>query len=429
LTRIEQPKETQIGRIAKEREMAERVEVAVVGAGQAGLATSYHLTRSGVEHVVLERGRVGETWRRRWDSFCLVTPNWTVQLPGGVYDGESPDGFMPRDELVAFVEGYAALSRAPVRTGVEVNSLAPSARRGLVVETTVGEISARSVVVATGAYQRPYRPPAASSLPEGIQQLDADDYRNVDQLPAGHVLVVGSGQTGCQIAEELVQAGRSVFLSCGRAPWAPRRIGDHDLLWWAIETGFLDTPLDTRSGPAARLAANLLATGRDGGHDLHLRTLRAAGVVLLGRFLGADGRQAHFAPDLHESVAWGDDRYRQLRELILGLVSKRGLPPPDMPDPEPFDARAPETVELDALSAVVFAGGFRPDYRRWIRAPEAFDEFGYPLQDDGSCLAVPGLFFVGVHFLRKRKSSLLYGVGEDAAIVADTIIARSRTRV
>jgi glycine/D-amino acid oxidase-like deaminating enzyme len=407
--------------------LVERVEVAVIGAGQAGLATSYHLSRAGVEHVVLERGRVGETWRKRWDSFCLVTPNWTVQLPGGAYHGENPDGFMARDEIVAFVEDYAAMSQAPVRVGVEVTSLAPSARRGLVLETSVGEISARFVVVATGAYQRPYRPPAASSLPEGIQRLNADDYRNVPQLPAGSVLVVGSGQTGCQIAEELVQAGRRVFLSCGRAPWGPRRIGDHDLIWWAIETGFLDMPLNTLPDPAARLTANLLATGRDGGHDLHLRTLRAAGVALLGRFLGADSRQAHFAPDLHESVAWGDDRYRQLRGLILGLVCECGLPPPELPDPEPFDARAPESVELDDVSAVVFAGGFRPDYRSWIRVRHAFDTFGYPLQKDGSCLALPGLFFVGVHFLRKRKSSLLYGVGEDAAIVAEAIIERRRT--
>jgi putative flavoprotein involved in K+ transport len=241
------------------------------------------------------------------------------------------------------------------------------------------------------------------------------------------VLVIGSGQTGCQIAEELNEAGRDVFLSCGRAPWLPRRIGGRDLLWWWAETGFAEMPVDALPAPTARLNANLLATGRNGGHDLHLRTLRAAGVTLLGHFVGADDTHARFAPDLAETVAWGDDRYRDFRKLVMNLVDERNLPPPEMPDPEPFDDGAPESVDLDGLAAVVFAGGFRPDYRSWIDVPGAFDELGFPLHVDGASLAAPGLYFVGVHFLRKRKSSLFYGVGEDAAIVAESI-ATSRQR-
>jgi glycine/D-amino acid oxidase-like deaminating enzyme len=398
---------------------SESIEVVVVGAGQAGLATSHELRRAGVSHVVLEGGQIAETWRRRWDSFCLVTPNWTVQLPGGAYDGDEPDGYMPRDEIVSFFERYAA--EAPVRAGVAVTSLSRAAGEGFVLETTAGEIRARSVVVATGAYQRPHRPEAARDLPEDLPLLDADDYRNERDLPDGSVLVVGSGQTGCQIAEELVEAGRSVFLSCGRAPWAPRRVGDHDLLWWMVETSFLDAPVETLPEPAARLTANVLASGKDGGHDLHLRTLRAAGVTLLGHLGGADGMRAHFAPDLHESIAWGDERYRQLRDLVHGLARERGLPVPGLPDPEPVDAEAPESVELARLGCVLFAGGFRPDYQNWVRVPGAFDELGFPRHADGMCLVAPGLFFVGVHFLRKRKSSLLYGVGEDAALVAGRI--------
>ena len=226
--------------------MIESTDVVVVGAGQAGLATSHELTRAGVSHLVLERERIAETWRKRWDSFCLVTPNWTVQLPGGTYEGAEPDGFMLRDEVIAFLERYAAA--APVRTGVTVTALSPSAQEGFELETTAGQIRARSVVVATGAYQRPHRPVAAGDLPEGLLQLDADDYRSEPGLPEGEVLIVGSGQTGCQIAEELVEAGRTVYLSCGRAPWAPRRIGEHDLLWWFVETGFLDMP----PGPSSR---------------------------------------------------------------------------------------------------------------------------------------------------------------------------------
>ena len=394
-------------------------EVVVVGAGQAGLATSHELTGRGVSHVVLERGRVAETWRARWDSFCLVTPNWTVQLPGGPYDGDDPDGFMLRDELVSYLERYAV--DAPVQTRVAVTSLSPSAEGGFVLETTAGEIHARSVVVATGAYQRPHRPRPAADLPSGLLRLDADDYRHEGALPDGQVLVVGSGQTGCQIAEELVEAGRTVFLSCGRAPWAPRRIGDHDLLWWLIETGFLDMPVESLSEPVARLTANVLASGRDGGHDLHLRTLQASGVSLLGRLAGADERHAYFAPDLRETIAWGDERYAQLRNLVEGVARERGLAVPALPDPEPIEVDAPQSLGLTGVGAVVLAGGFRPDYRPWIRVPEAFDELGYPLQADGASLAAPGLYFVGVHFLRKRKSSLLYGIGEDAALVAESI--------
>lgn len=406
--------------------MHERVDVVVIGAGQAGLAVSHQLTQAGLDHVVLERDRVAASWRGRWDSFCLVTPNWSIALPGGAYDGDDPDGYLARDELVAYFERYAASFGAPVREGVDVTSLTVHAAGDLLLRTPDGELRARSVVLSTGAYQRPHRPPAAATLPRDLPQIDAEGYHNPGALPPGDVLVVGSGQTGCQIAEELREAGREVFLSCGRAPWGPRRLGGRDLVWWAVETGFLDqTPSDLPS-PAARFVANFQATGRDGGHDLHLRTLRAAGVTLLGHFQGAEGGRARFAADLAETVGWGDDRYRELRDEILALAHERGLPRPDLPEPEPFDPRAPEELALADLGAVVFAGGFRPDYGSWVEIPGAFDEMGFPVHVEGASTVADGLYFVGVHFLRRRKSSLLYGVGEDAAIVADQIAARHR---
>jgi putative flavoprotein involved in K+ transport len=202
------------------------------------------------------------------------------------------------------------------------------------------------------------------------------------------VLVVGSGQSGCQIAQELHEAGREVVLACGRAPWSPRRVGDRDFVWWLLRTGFLDAPADSLPGPEARLSANVLATGRDGGHDLHLRVLRALGVTLAGRLVGAAGGVARFAPDLADSVAWGDERYLQLRELFR----KHGLDA-DLPDPEPFDGAAPETVDVRGFGAAIFTSGFRPDYASWLRWPEAFDQQGFPLQNDGESTAVPGLFF------------------------------------
>ena len=403
--------------------MTDGIEVVVVGAGQAGLAVSHELTQAGVPHVVLERGKVGQTWRGRWDSFCLVTPNWFLQLPGHSYDGADPDGFMPRDEVVPYLERYAAGFEAPVREGVEVTALRSGPDGGFLLESSAGELAAEAVVISTGAYQRPHRPPGAGSLPDGLLQIDLEDYRNPADLPAGPVLVVGSGQSGCQIAEELHLAGREVFLACGRAPWFPRRLGDRDLGWWVLETGFLDAPLSSLPSPAARLGANVQATGAGGGHDLHYRTLRKLGVTLLGHFLGTDGRHARFAADLGESVAWGDERHTQLMDLVRKLVAERGLPLPEIPEPEPFNADAPEELNLSGFGAVVFTGGFRPDYESWVRFPGAFDELGFPVHEEGASTVVPGLYFVGVHFLRKRKSALLNGVGEDAAIVARQIAA------
>jgi putative flavoprotein involved in K+ transport len=396
------------------------IPAVVVGAGQAGLATSCELTRAGVEHVVLERGRVGQTWRGRWDSFCLVTPNWSLQLPDGHYDGPDPDGFMPRDEIVGYLEGYADTIRAPVRENVDVTSI-EAADSGFGLQTSDGDIHARAVVLATGAYQRPHRPAGSETLPPDLFQVDVDEYRNEHALPPGRVLVVGSAQSGCQIAEELHEAGRDVVLSCGRASWAPRRIGGRDLVWWLVETGHVEARVESLPTPDARLYGNIVASGHGGGHDLHLRTLQAQGVVLAGHFIGATDGRVQFAPDLAETVAASDERHAQFMDLVRELVAERGLDDPGIEDPEPFEAEAPEELDLSDLGAVVFAGGFRPDYTSWLPWPEAFDEHGFPLQVDGASTVVPGLYFVGVHFLRKRKSSLLYGVGEDAALVAAAI--------
>jgi putative flavoprotein involved in K+ transport len=398
----------------------EQVEALVVGGGQAGLAVSHELTRNDVAHVVLERGRIGQSWRDRWESFCLVTPNWSVQLPDGAYDGDDPDGFMPRDEIVAFLERYASQSHAPVREGVAVEALETAPAGGFVARTSAGDLDARHVVVATGAYQRPHRPSGSESLPDDLMQIDLDGYHSPTALPSGRVLIVGSGQSGCQLAEELQEAGRDVVLACGKAPWAPRRIGNHDMYWWLVESGFLDGTAASLPSPKARLGANILATGHGEPHDLDLRTLRAVGVTLVGHFLGADEEGARFAPDLAETVAWGDARYGDLQQLFRETAAL-GAPQPVMPDPESFDDRAPEVVPLAGFGAVIFTGGFRPDYQSWLPWPAAFDDMGFPVQADGASTVVDGLHFVGVPYLRKRKSPLLFGVGEDASVVARTI--------
>src|SRR5262245_2560800 len=340
---------------------AESTAVAVVGAGPAGLSASCELTKVGVEHVVLERGRIGQTWRDRWDSFCLVTPNWTVQLPDGHYDGPDPHGFMLRDEFVGYLEGYADDADVPVRENTEVTSI-DALDDGFLLRTSGGDLRAGAIVLATGAFQRPHRPASSDTLSAGLFQLDVSEYRNAQALPPGRVLVVGSGQSRCQIAEELHEAGRDVVIACGRAPWLPRRIGDYDFTWLALETGFLDATVESLPAPEARRFANLLSTGQGGGRDLHLRTLQAKGVVLAGHFLGAADGQFRFAPDLEASVAWGDERYGQFMGLVRTLVDERGLDPPEIADPEPFDADAPEELGMAGLGAVVLEGCLRRDF-------------------------------------------------------------------
>jgi putative flavoprotein involved in K+ transport len=407
--------------------MEAKHQVVVVGGGQAGLAVSHELTDLRVEHVVLERARVAQTWRDRWDSFCLVTPNWSVKLPGGAYAGDYPDGFMPRDDIVRHLEAYATSFEAPLREGVEVTSIDAAAEGGFALTTSQGMLRADGVVLATGAYQRPHRPPGAATLPAHVLQIDAEAYRNEASLPPGRVLVVGSGQTGCQLAEELNEAGRAVVLACGRAPWCSRRIGEKDVIFWAVETGsFDDTPADLPS-PAARLGANIQATGHGGGHDLHYRTLQQMGVTLVGHFLGAEEGRIHFADDLSQSVAFGDARYNETRQKVTKLCSERGLHVPEMPDPTPFDARAPDSIDVNDLAAVIFTSGFRPDYASWIHF-DAFDDMGFPIHQDGASTVVPGLYYCGVHFLRKRKSSLLFGVGEDATIVTRKVATGAQPR-
>jgi len=404
--------------------MAEAVDVVVVGAGQAGLSLSYELSHAGVEHVVLERGKVGETWRGRWDSFCLVLPNWTLQLPGGHYKGSDPDGFMPRDNVVSHLAAYANSFVAPVREGVNVSSVYPGDDGRFNLSTPSGDIRARRVVLAAGSYQKPHRPTGADQLPMSVHVLDAEDYTNGEALPPGKLLVIGSGQTGCRLAEELREGGRDVFLACARAPWVPRRLGGRDILAWITETSFLESTLADLPSPAARLGANPQLSGGRGGHDLNYRTLQAQGVNLLGHFVGAQDGAAHFALDLAESVAFGDARYADLCGLIRETCVARGTEAPDMSPPSPFAASPAERLELSNFGAVIFTSGFRPDYARWVRFPVAFDDLGFPIQQDGCSMNVPGLNFMGVHFQRKRKSATFLGVGEDAAVLAE-IIARS----
>jgi putative flavoprotein involved in K+ transport len=405
--------------------MLESIDTVVVGAGQAGLAASYFLTKHGREHVVLERGRVGDTWRtQRWDGFYLNTPNWAQQLPGFAYAGDAPDAFAPLHEVIAYLEDYAASFDAPVREGVEVTRV----RRldaAFVVEAGEGDIQARNVVVAAGAYQRPTPNPLAARLPGDVFQLHTSEYRRPEQLPSGAVLVVGSGQSGCQIAEELLAAGRRAYLSVGRCPWLPRRYRGRELMHWLLETGIADDSVGSLPSPAARLACNPPVSGNDGGHDCNPRWLAERGARLLGRIEGARNGTVHLGAGLTDDLAAGDAFVETFQRRVDEYVQATGIESAD-PEPEETHPPAPSVFELDLREAgvgtVLWANGFRADHT-WIEGVER-DEQGWPVHREGVS-PMPGLFFVGLHWLRKRKSALFCGVGEDAEHVVGQLVERS----
>jgi putative flavoprotein involved in K+ transport len=392
----------------------ERVDTVVIGAGQAGLATSYLLTQRGREHLVLEQGRIGETWRtQRWDGFHLNTPNWGQRLPGYHYDGPDPDAFAPLADVIAYLEGYAGVHDAPVRTGVRVVGLRPEAG-GWRVTLDGDELHATNVVVATGAFRKPHLPAAAESAPSDVLELHTSDYRRPEQLPAGGILIVGSGQSGCQIADELLGAGRDVYLSVGRCTWLPRRYRGYDVLRWLLETGLADQTVESLASPDARLACNPAVSGDDGGHDCNPRWLAERGVVLAGRLKAIDGHRVVFASDLDDNLGKGDEFVAALVARMDEHARAAGLELPE----ESLDEEHSSPARVDVLDVreagvgtILWASGFRPDFE-WIDAP-VFDGEGRLLQTRGVSV-IPGLYFVGLHWLHKRKSALFVGVGEDA---------------
>ena len=287
--------------------MAERVETVVIGAGQAGLAASYWLTQHGRDHVVLERGRIGETWRsQRCDGFFLNTPNWGQQLPGFHYSGAEPDAFAPLGEVIGYLEDYGASFSAPVRENADVSRVRRRAD-GFSLETPRGELDADNVVVAAGAYQVPTPGRLSRQLSERVLRLHTSEYRRPNQLPDGGVLIVGSGQSGCQIADELLRAGRDVYVSVGLCPWLPRRYRGRELLHWLLETGIAEDSVTRLLSPAARLACNPPVSGNDGGHDCHPRWLADRGATLLGRVEAVEDEVVHLGDGLEESLANGDE--------------------------------------------------------------------------------------------------------------------------
>lgn len=401
-------------------------DTVIIGGGQAGLALSRLLTDQDRDHVVLEREhQLASSWRRRWDAFRLVTPNWQLRLPGHHYDGDDPDGFLARDEVVAHLVDYAGSFDPPVRFGVTA-TLVTRDGDGYRVETTDGTHRARNVVVATGTFQDPSLPAASRTAPGHVEQVHSSDYRNATTLPDGGVLVVGSGQSGCQIARELHEAGRDVHLSVGSATRLPRRYRGRDGMWWAIQLGITDQTVDELDSPAERFEPNPQISGQDGGRDVNLHDFARDGITLLGRLADIRDGCAHFAGDLHERLAAADRAAAGFRDAVDALVDRAGLDAPEEAVSEPrdgFDREQVPELDLDeaGISTILWATGYTFDYG-WIDLP-ILDEHGYPVQRRG-VTEYAGLYFLGLHWMHMLKSSLFLGVGDDAAHVAAHIARR-----
>ncbi|MEA2154069.1 MAG: putative flavoprotein involved in transport, partial [Solirubrobacteraceae bacterium] len=404
-------------------------DVVVVGGGQAGLSVSRCLRDRGIDHVVLERDRIASTWRtQRWDSFCLVTPNYQCRLPGHPYPGDDPDGFMVRDEIIRYVESYAAGFRPPLHEGVAVTDVSAAPGGGFRVATSHGRLTAGSVVLAVGGYHTPGFPAMARRLPAHVTQLHSSGYRNPESLPDGGVLVVGTGQSGAQIAEDLFLAGREVHVCVGSAPRVARFYRGRDCVAWLEDMGHYDMPITEHpQGLAARREANHYVTGRDGGRDIDLRAFARDGMRLHGRLGAIDGPLLRLAGDLRANLDAADATAERIKDSIDGWIESNAIQAPHedryVPVFEPEEDGG-GTLDLDAagIRTIVWATGFRSDWS-WVRLP-AFDDAGYPTHDRG-VTRVPGLYVVGLPWLHTWGSGRFAGVARDAEHLATQIALRA----
>jgi putative flavoprotein involved in K+ transport len=407
--------------------MTAYTDTLIVGGGQAGLTVSYHLRRQGLDHVVLEQAdRPAEAWRNhRWDSFTLNTPNWQSRLPGAGYPGPNPDGFMSRDEIVGYIEDYAQIFRLPVRYRARVSRVERDPRSGIyLVSLESGErIQTRNVVMATGLYQKPKIPAFSADFPAGVRQVHSDAYRKPQELRPGAVLVVGSAQSGAQIAEELNEVGRKVYLAVGRAGRTPRRYRGKDANWWLDRLGHYEQTVAELPSPKAKFVGKPHISGTRGGHTLNLHQFARDGVKLLGHLRSVHDDKIVLAPDLYQNLVAADQFEADLVKEIDGYVVRTRMSAPEETLPALRDGFAQRVLtELDLGAAgvtnVIWATSYEFDFSL-VKLP-IFDADGYPIQSRG-VTEYPGLYFVGLPWLHNAKSGLIYGVGEDAAYVAEAI--------
>lgn len=401
-------------------------EAVVVGGGQAGLSVSRHLVEAGVGHVVVERDSVAHEWRDgRWDNFTLVTPNWHCRLPGYPYDGGDPDGFMTRDEVYAWVRRYADTFDAPVAEGVSVSLVEQRAGGGFVVHTSAGVITADTVTSATGGYHVPVTPAWADNIPHEIVQVHSHEYFNAAQLPDGPVLIVGSGQSGTQIAEDLLLEGRDVHLAVGRAPRVARFYRGRDCMTWLADMGVYDVPVATR-GLAKRESTNHYVTGRDGGRDIDLREFSLRGMTLHGRATGFDDGAFRFDESLPANLDYADSVAESIKNDIDRYIEREGIDAPveDRYTPVWQPAEGPTAIAAGDIRSIVWAIGFRADWS-WLGDLDVLDYEGHPAHAWGAT-AVPGFQFIGLPWMNTWGSGRFHAIARDAEHVAGLITSAVR---
>lgn len=404
----------------------ERVTTVVVGAGHAGLAASRLLGEASVDHVVLERGEVANSWRHeRWDSLRLLTPNWLNRLPGHHYDGPDPDGYATMSEVVDFIEQFAVVSQAPVRTGANVTSVRP-VEAGYHVSTGRGDFHCRTVVLASGAYNLATTPQFGVAVPACVEQLTPFDYRRPAQLPDGGVLVVGASATGVQLAAELQQSGRQVTLAVGEHVRLPRVYRGRDVLWWMEVSGIWDQTYDQVEDLArARRLPSPQLVGSPERHTLDLNALTAMGVELVGRWATVRDGTALFSGGLRNVCALADLKMTRLLATFdewartSGHDAEVGPPEAFAPTTVPPATRLALDLRSGEIRSIVWATGFRPDYR-WLHVP-VLDPKGR-LRHEGGVLDAPGLYALGLPLLRRRRSSFISGSTDDARAVTDHLV-------
>jgi putative flavoprotein involved in K+ transport len=403
---------------------AERTSVVVIGAGHAGLAVSRLLSERGLDHVVIERGEVANTWRtERWDSLRLLTPNWQTRLPGLAYDGDDPDGFMAVPELIGFIDRYAAAVDAPVRTHTTVTSVtsAPGGRGGYRVETSAGTWEAPAVVVASGAFNRAHVPAVAADLPAGIHQVTPLDYRRPDDLGPGRVLVVGASATGVQIADELLRSGREVTVAVGEHVRMPRTYRGRDIMWWLDRTGRLDERWDEIDDLVrARRVPSPQLVGTPERRDLDLNALTAGGAELVGRLSAARDGTALFSGSLRNVCNLADLKLVRLLDAVDEWAAD-GAGPRPTPTRVDDDPRLAIDLVGEGYDTVLWATGFRPDHS-WLHVP-VLDRKGDLRHHGGVVTGAPGLYRMGLTYLRRRKSSFIHGAEDDAHDLVEHLAA------